>query len=124
MNISEQELQIFSRHLILKEFNEKSFNDMQKKKISIIGLGGIGCPAAQYLVAAGIKILKLIEPNHSARSVGDHTLSNERHLIGHRETRYRIIARLVTYCSSTVHISAAPVGYFRGFTAVRVLIDF
>ncbi len=61
MNISEQELQIFSRHLILKEFNEKLFNDLQKKKITIVGLGGIGCPAAQYLVAAGIKILKLID---------------------------------------------------------------
>ena len=53
MNISEQELQIFSRHLILKEFNEKSFNFLQKQKITIIGLGGIGCPAAQYLVSAG-----------------------------------------------------------------------
>ena len=61
MNISEQELQIFSRHLILKEFNEKLFNNLQKKKITIVGLGGIGCPAAQYLVAAGIKILKLID---------------------------------------------------------------
>ena len=61
MNISEQELQIFSRHLILKEFNEKLFNNFQKKKIAIVGVGGIGCPAAQYLVAAGIKILKLID---------------------------------------------------------------
>ena len=61
MNISEQELQIFSRHLILKEFNEKLFNNLQKKKITIVGLGGIGCPAAQYLVAVGIKILKLID---------------------------------------------------------------
>ena len=61
MNISEQELEIFSRHLILKEFNEKLFYDLQKKKITIIGLGGIGCPAAQYLVAVGIKILKLID---------------------------------------------------------------
>ena len=61
MSISEQELQIFSRHLILKEFNEKLFNNLQKKKITIVGLGGIGCPAAQYLVAAGIKILKLID---------------------------------------------------------------
>ena len=61
MNISEQELQIFSRHLILKEFNEKSFNFLQKQKITIIGLGGIGCPAAQYLVSAGIKKIKLID---------------------------------------------------------------
>ena len=61
MNISEQELQIFSRHLILKEFNEKLFDNLQKKKITIVGVGGIGCPAAQYLVAAGIKVLKLID---------------------------------------------------------------
>ena len=61
MNISEQELQIFSRHLILKEFNEKSFKFLQKQKITIIGLGGIGCPAAQYLVSAGIKKIKLID---------------------------------------------------------------
>ena len=61
MNISEQELQIFSRHLILKEFNEKSFNNLQKQKITIVGLGGIGCPAAQYLISAGIKKIKLID---------------------------------------------------------------
>jgi len=61
MNISEQELQIFSRHLILKEFDEKSFNNLQKQKITLIGLGGIGCPAAQYLVSAGVKKIKLID---------------------------------------------------------------
>ena len=61
MNISEQELQIFSRHLILKEFDEKLFKNLQNQKITIIGLGGIGCPASQYLVAAGIKMLKLID---------------------------------------------------------------
>ena len=61
MTISEQELQIFSRHLILKEFNEKFFQNLQQQKIIIVGLGGIGCPAAQYLVASGIKQLKLID---------------------------------------------------------------
>ena len=61
MNISEQELQIFSRHLILKEFDEKLFENLQNQKITIIGLGGIGCPASQYLVATGIKMLKLID---------------------------------------------------------------
>ena len=61
MSISEQELEIFSRHLILKEFNEKSFNNLQQQKVTIVGLGGIGCPAAQYLVSAGIKKLKLID---------------------------------------------------------------
>lgn len=61
--INNQELEIFSRHLILKEFNEDSFKNFQKQNISIIGIGGIGCPAAQYLVSAGIKNLKLIDPD-------------------------------------------------------------
>ena len=32
-----------------------------KKEISIIGLGGIGCPLAQYLISAGIKKLNIFD---------------------------------------------------------------
>ena len=61
MSINDNELKIFSRHLILDEFKEKNFNKIQKQKITIVGLGGIGCPTAQYLVSTGIKNLKLID---------------------------------------------------------------
>jgi len=61
VNITEEELEIFSRQLILKDFNEKNFNELQKKEISIIGLGGIGCPLAQYLISSGIKKLNIFD---------------------------------------------------------------
>jgi len=61
MKITEQELEIFSRQLILKEFDLPIFNNLQKKKISVIGLGGIGCPTSQYLVASGVKKLNLFD---------------------------------------------------------------
>ena len=61
MNITDQELQIFSRQLILNEFKEKNFNKLQKKHIIIIGMGGIGCPLSQYLIASGIKKLTIID---------------------------------------------------------------
>jgi len=61
MTITEEELEIFSRQLILKDFNEKIFNELQKKEVSIIGLGGIGCPLAQYLIFSGIKNLNLFD---------------------------------------------------------------
>ena len=57
MTLNEKEFEIFSRQLILKEFDEKSFAKLQNKKISIIGMGGIGCPLAQYLISCGIKNL-------------------------------------------------------------------
>ena len=61
MTVNEEELEIFSRQLILNDFNEKSFNKLQNKEVSIIGLGGIGCPVAQYLVSCGIKKLNLFD---------------------------------------------------------------
>ena len=59
--ITEHELKIFSRHLILNEFNEKNFKFLQQQHVIIIGVGGIGCPVAQYLVSTGIKHLTLID---------------------------------------------------------------
>ena len=61
MNIEDEELEIFSRQLILDEFNEKSFHKLQNKKISIIGVGGIGCPVIQYLISTGIKKINLFD---------------------------------------------------------------
>ena len=59
--INDEELEIFSRQLILNEFNEKSFNKLQNKKVSIVGMGGIGCPVAQYLISSGIKNLNFFD---------------------------------------------------------------
>ena len=59
--IDEDELEIYGRQIILEEFNEKNFLKLQKKIVSIVGLGGIGCPLAQYLVSSGIKNLNLFD---------------------------------------------------------------
>jgi len=61
LKITDEELEIFSRQLILKDFNNKKFNELQKKEVSIIGLGGIGCPLAQYLISSGIKKLNIFD---------------------------------------------------------------
>ena len=61
MSINNDELEIFSRQLILNDFDEKSFIKLQKKKVSIVGLGGIGCPLAQYLISSGIKHLNIFD---------------------------------------------------------------
>jgi molybdopterin/thiamine biosynthesis adenylyltransferase len=61
MSITDEEFEIFSRQLILKEFNENLFIKLQKKKISVVGMGGIGCPLAQYLISSGIKNINLFD---------------------------------------------------------------
>ncbi len=61
MKYSDKELKIFSRQFILKIFSEDKINILNKVKISIIGLGGIGCPLATYLISSGVKNIKLID---------------------------------------------------------------
>ena len=59
MSYSELEYEIFSKQFILQSFNEENIFKLNQAKISIIGLGGIGCPLAQYLVSSGFKNLIL-----------------------------------------------------------------
>ena len=61
MDINKEELEIFSRQLILDEFNFKDFKKLQYKNISIIWIGCIGCPTAQYLISSGIKNLQIFD---------------------------------------------------------------
>jgi sulfur carrier protein ThiS adenylyltransferase len=52
--LSDSELLRYSRHLLLEDFGELGQKDMQNAKVLIIGMGGLGAPAALYLAAAGV----------------------------------------------------------------------
>ena len=74
MSYSDLEYEIFSRQFILQNFNEENILKLNKAKITIVGMGGIGCPLAQYLVASGIKNLNffdgdIIEKSNLARQI-------------------------------------------------------
>lgn len=54
MNLSETEKERYSRHLCLNGFGENGQLKLQIGKVLVIGAGGLGCPVIQYLVAAGV----------------------------------------------------------------------
>ena len=61
MSYSDLEYEIFSRQFILKNFNETNIHKLSNAKITLIGLGGIGCPLSQYLVSSGLKNITLFD---------------------------------------------------------------
>ena len=54
MSFTNEQLERYSRHIILKEIGAKGQKKLLNAKVLIIGAGGLGAPAAMYLAAAGV----------------------------------------------------------------------
>jgi molybdopterin/thiamine biosynthesis adenylyltransferase len=54
MAFTDEQLERYSRHIILKEVGVKGQKKISAGKVLIIGAGGLGAPAAMYLAAAGV----------------------------------------------------------------------
>lgn len=51
----------YNRHIILSEIGQEGQDKISKTKVLVIGAGGLGCPALQYLTAAGIGTIGIID---------------------------------------------------------------
>ena len=61
MEFTDQQIQRYSRHLILNEVGGKGQAKLSHAKVLIIGAGGLGSPAGLYLAAAGIGTIGLVD---------------------------------------------------------------
>jgi adenylyltransferase/sulfurtransferase len=64
MDFTEEQLQRYSRHIILPEVGGKGQKKISGAKVFIIGAGGLGCPVGYYLTAAGVGDIAVIDNDH------------------------------------------------------------
>ncbi len=60
-SLNKFQVERFSRQIILKDIGIKGQKKILSSKILIVGIGGLGCPAAENLVRAGIGTIGLID---------------------------------------------------------------
>ncbi len=61
MKLTENEKYRYSRHLLLDKVGEQGQEKLKAAKVLVIGAGGLGCPVLQYLTAAGIGTIGIID---------------------------------------------------------------
>src|SRR6478735_7622174 len=61
MALPPDRLDRFARHIVLPEIGGVGQAALARARVAIIGLGGIGSPALQYLAGAGVGTLMLVD---------------------------------------------------------------
>jgi molybdopterin-synthase adenylyltransferase len=61
MEFTEERMERYSRHILLKEVGVEGQRRLWNSRILIIGAGGLGAPAALYLAAAGVGTLGIAD---------------------------------------------------------------
>jgi len=61
VSLSSARLERFARHIVLPEVGGAGQVRLAESRVAVIGLGGIGSPALQYLAASGIGRLALVD---------------------------------------------------------------
>ncbi|AFR36174.1 HesA/MoeB/ThiF family protein [Riemerella anatipestifer] len=61
--LSTEERKQYARHLLLEEIGEEKQKQLKKSKVLVVGAGGLGCPVLQYLAAAGVGTIGIIDPD-------------------------------------------------------------
>jgi len=83
MKLSKEEIERYARHLVLTDVGGIGQQKLKQAKVLVIGAGGLGSPLMQYLAAAGIGTIGIIDGDvvslsnlqrqtiHPTRAVGD-----------------------------------------------------
>jgi molybdopterin/thiamine biosynthesis adenylyltransferase len=101
MSLTEQQIERYSRNIILREIGGAGQEKLLASRVLIVGAGGLGAPAALYLAAAGVGTLGLLDGDevdltNLQRQIIHHTRDVGRRKVASAEEKMKAINPDVT----------------------------
>ena len=62
--LNKNQIERFSRQIILRNIGTLGQKKIIQSKVLIIGMGGLGCPAAEFLTRAGVGSLGIVDSDN------------------------------------------------------------
>ncbi len=104
--LSEAELERYARHIVLSEVGGSGQQKLKAAKVLVVGAGGLGAPVLQYLAAAGVGTLTIIDDDEVSLSNLQRQVIHDTGSIGLAKTvsARRALERINPHC--TIHCHA------------------
>lgn len=64
IDLTEEQIERYSRHILLQDVGLEGQEKILNAKVLIIGAGGLGAPAALYLAAAGVGTIGIVDADN------------------------------------------------------------
>ncbi|MEM9582808.1 MAG: molybdopterin-synthase adenylyltransferase MoeB [Pseudomonadota bacterium] len=101
---SEAELNRYARHIVLREVGGPGQKKLKQSKVLVIGAGGLGSPALQYLAAAGVGAIGIVDDDVVS-------VSNLQRQVIHRDEdidRPKVHSAMDAILTQNPHVSVRP----------------
>jgi adenylyltransferase/sulfurtransferase len=114
MSLSNEQIERYSRQIILNNIGGKGQEKLLSSKVLIIGAGGLGSPAALYLAAAGVGTIGIVDSDkvelnnlqrqilHSTKNVGKSKAESAKERINNLNSDVNVIPYILRLTSENI----------------------
>lgn len=124
--LSPEELERYARHIVLPEVGGAGQQALKRARVLVIGAGGLGAPVLEYLAAAGVGTLGIVDDDTVSLSNLQRQVIHDTEAIGlgKGESARRSIARINPHVTVELHPFRLDAANARGLmSAYHVVVD-
>jgi molybdopterin/thiamine biosynthesis adenylyltransferase len=103
--LSPQELERYARHIVLPEIGGPGQQKLKRARVLVVGAGGLGAPVLEYLAAAGVGTLGIVDDDTVSLSNLQRQVIHDTDAVGSpkAESAARAIARINPHVAVEMH---------------------